>query len=141
MQTIKLNRLLHSINHGGFYASPLSILITDVGNQHRPRIAAMLYSKDAVGDNTSDSLYKLVDSIYVANCDWYPEAVGNNISGALRMLEKRVNQIKGDDQSMRDWFLDLHHVQFNLVKHFEDGTESMIDIDDLKLDQRPDYCV
>lgn len=141
MQTIKLNRLLHSVDHGGFYRSPLAILIADVGYRDRPRIVAMLYIKDAVRDNSSEALHKLADSAYVSDCYWYPEAISTTIGGALRELENQVNRIKGDKKSMNDWFLDLYHVQFNLTKHFEETTEYMIDIEDLKLTARPNYCI
>lgn len=141
MQTTKLNRLLRSENHGGFYNSPLALLIADVGYRDRPRIVAMLYIKDAVRDKSGSALDKMSDSAYVASCDWFPVAINTTIREALHDLEVKVNQIKGDRKSMADWFLDLYHVQFNLTRYFDDDAEYMVDVDGLKLNAHPEYFI
>lgn len=140
MKTDKLSRLLHSIQPSGIYSSPLSLLITDLGNLDNPKIVALLYIKEAIGDNSIDALLQYTIP-YVSKCDWYPLVASDTIEGALLGMEKRVNQIKDDKKSMENWFLDLFHAQFNLTKHYEDGTESTIDLKVLKLTSRPDYCV
>lgn len=141
MQTTKLNRLLRSENHGGFYNSPLALLIADVGYRDRPRIVAMLYIKDAVRDNSSATLDKMADSAFITGCPWFPVAINTTIREALHDLEVKVNKIKGDRKSMAAWFLDLYHVQFNLTRYFDEDTEYMVDVEDLKLNARPEYYI